>query len=288
MGNAKQHATLLIRCDDSTGLVAIVSQFIHSHRGNIVDFDQHVDAQSGVFFMRVRWSLSGFAIERDQIRGVFEKAVAGPCRMRFDLHFSDDRTRMAIFVSKTPHCLYDLLASCGGGGWPVDVPLVISNHEDLRGVAEGFGAAFHCFKMTGENKAVQEAKQIALLKEHGIGLVVLARYMQIISPSFARAYANQMINIHHSFLPAFPGARPYHQAYERGVKVIGATSHYVTAELDGGPIIVQEVTPVSHRDAVEDLLRKGRDLEKLVLSRAVWHHVNHDVLSLDNKTVVFE
>ena len=281
-------ATLLIHCRDSKGLVATVSSFIQSHRGNIIDFDQHVDAQSGVFFMRARWSLVGFALEKEQIHGVFERAVAQPCDMNFELHFSGDRTRMAIFVSKMSHCLYDLLASCEGGKWPVDVPLVISNHEDMRSVVESFGVKYHCFKITKENKQAQEAKQMALLEEHQINLVVLARYMQIVSEKFAGAYTNKMINIHHSFLPAFPGAKPYHQAYDRGVKVIGATSHYVTAELDAGPIIVQEVTHVSHRDDVADLLRKGRDLEKLVLSRAVWHHVNHDVLSLDNKTVVFE
>ena len=288
MQEVENYATLLIHCRDSTGLVATVSSFIQSHQGNITDFDQHVDAQSGVFFMRARWSLDGFALDKSQINGVFERAVAKPNNMTFELYFSGQRTRMAIFVSKMSHCLYDLLASCEGGKWPVDVPLVISNHEDMRSVVESFGVEYHCFKIIKENKAEQEAKQMELLEKNKINLVVLARYMQIVSDKFATAYTNRMINIHHSFLPAFPGAKPYHQAYDRGVKVIGATSHYVTAELDAGPIIVQEVTHVSHRDDVSDLLRKGRDLEKLVLSRAVWHHVNHDILSLDNKTVVFE
>ena len=207
--------------------------------------------------------------------------------MAWLLHFSDCPQRMAIFVSRLSHCLYDILARCRSGEWKVDVPLIVSNHTPLGKIADQFGIDFHHIDVTRDNKVDAEARQLALLENHEIDLVVLARYMQILSPQFVEAYSNRIINIHHSFLPAFPGARPYHSAFERGVKVIGVTSHYVTAELDGGPIIEQDVVRVTHQDDVEDLVRKGRDLEKTVLSRAIYSHLQRKVLVYDNRTVVF-
>jgi formyltetrahydrofolate deformylase len=207
--------------------------------------------------------------------------------MRWTLQFSDVRPRMAIFVSKQAHCLYELLSRWQAGEWQVDIPLIISNHRDLAGVAAQFGIRYMVFPMTAETKGAQEKEQIALLREHRIDLIVLARYMQIVSPEFVDAFPNRIINIHHSFLPAFIGDRPYHKAYERGVKMIGATSHYVTVDLDAGPIIEQDIVRVDHRDTVDDLVRKGRDIEKLVLARAVRAHLLHQVLVYNNKTVVF-
>lgn len=281
-------ATLLIHCHDRRGLVSAITDFIFRNDGNIVYLDQHVDAQKEVFFMRVEWELNGFAIAPDQIAAQFKQNLADRFEMNWALHFSDEVLRMALFVSRLPHCLFDILARCQSGEWQVEVPLIISNHEDLRPVAERFGIPYHCLPITPENKLEQEAKQIALLQEHDIDFVVLARYMQILSPSFIDHYPERIINIHHSFLPAFAGAKPYHAAHERGVKIIGATSHYVTSELDAGPIIAQDVTAVTHRDSVDDLVRKGRDLEKLVLARAVWNHMQRKVLCYDNRTVIFD
>ena len=281
------NAILLIYCSDRKGLVAAVTRFIAEHAGNIVDLEQHVDEERSVFFMRVAWSLEGFDLDRDEIRTRFEETVAKPYEMEWSLHFSDRPQRMAIFVSRLSHCLYDILARCRSGEWKVDVPLIVSNHTPLGKIADQFGIDFHPIDVTRDNKVDAEARQLALLENHEIDLVVLARYMQILSPQFVEAYSNRIINIHHSFLPAFPGARPYHSAFERGVKVIGATSHYVTAELDGGPIIEQDVVRVTHQDDVEDLVRKGRDLEKTVLSRAIYSHLQRKVLVYDNRTVVF-
>ena len=207
--------------------------------------------------------------------------------MEWELHFSSEIPRMALFVSRLPHCLFDILARWKSQEIRAEIPLIVSNHQDLEPVARQFGVDFAHFDMTRENKAEQEAAQLELLRKHQVGFIVLARYMQILSEDFVRHYPNRIINIHHSFLPAFPGAKPYHQAYERGVKVIGATSHYVTAELDCGPIIAQDIIRVSHQDSVADLVRKGRDLEKLVLSRAVWHHLRHQVLVYQNRTCIF-
>jgi|SRR5690625_366560 len=281
-------ATLLIHCRDRHGLVAAITNFIYTNNGNIVYLDQHVDAQKQVFFMRIEWELEGFAVPAEQIANQFEAALAQRFEMSWALHFSDEILRMALFVSRLPHCLFDVLARCQSGEWQVEVPLIISNHEDLRPVADRFGIPYHCLPITPDNKLEQEARQLELLAEHDIDFIVLARYMQILSPSFIDHYPERIINIHHSFLPAFAGAKPYHAAHERGVKIIGATSHYVTSELDAGPIIAQDVTNVSHRDAVEDLVRKGRDLEKLVLARAVWNHMQHKVLCYDNRTVIFD
>ncbi|MCC5810162.1 MAG: formyltetrahydrofolate deformylase [Ectothiorhodospiraceae bacterium] len=280
-------AQLLIHCPDQRGLIAAVTDFIARHDGNILDLDQHVDAIQGVFFMRVEWELDRFQLQREAIADAFDQACGQPYSMRWKLHFSDQVPRMALFCSKLSHCVYDVLARCQSGEWNVEVPLIVSNHEDLRPVAESFGIPYHVVEVTPENKPEAEARQIALLREHEVDFVVLARYMQILSADFISRYPERIINIHHSFLPAFAGARPYHQAHQRGVKIIGATSHYVTTELDAGPIIEQDVARVTHKDSVEDLVRKGRDLEKIVLARAIWHHLGRKVLCYDNRTVVF-
>jgi formyltetrahydrofolate deformylase len=279
-------AILLIHSPDQPGLVRSVADFIFENGGNIVELDQHTDAEAGVFFMRVEWELKGFRIPREDVGRVFQY-VAEPRKMRWSLRFSDDKHRLALFVSKEKHCLYDLLARSDAGELGAEISLVISNHELLRPVVERFNIPYQVLPITAENKASQEAKQIALLEEYQIDTVVLARYMQILSDDFSKRYENRIINIHHSFLPAFPGARPYHSAHRRGVKIIGATSHYVTADLDEGPIIEQDVIRVSHRQSVEDLVRLGKDLEKVVLARAVLWHVRRKVLPYDNKTVVF-
>lgn len=279
-------AILLVHCPDQPGLVRSVADFIYQNGGNIVHLDQHTDAEAGVFFMRVEWQLEGFRIPREDLGAVFQE-VAEPLRMKWSLHFSDEKHRLALFVSKEPHCLYDLLARADSGELGAEISLVISNHEILRPIVERMSIPFHVLSVTAENKAGQEARQMALLAEHRIDTVVLARYMQILSDTFATAYRHRIINIHHSFLPAFPGARPYHSAHRRGVKIIGATSHYVTADLDEGPIIEQDIIRVTHRQSVEDLIRLGKDLEKIVLARAVLGHVHHKVLPYDNKTVVF-
>lgn len=280
-------AILLISCPDQKGLVAAVTRFIFEQGGNILHLDQHVDAEAGAFFMRVEWDLTGFTLERDAIGTAFDLTIARRFHMTWTLAFSDAVPRMALFVSKQAHCLYDLLGRVQSGDWRVEVPLIISNHETLRPIAEAFGVPFHVFNITPENKAQQEAAQIDLLCQHKIDLVVLARYMQIVTGQLIGQFPNRMINIHHSFLPAFAGAKPYHAAHARGVKLIGATSHYVTEELDAGPIIAQDVIAVNHRDSVSDLVRKGQDVEKLVLAKAVWAHLNHRVLVYNNKTVVF-
>ncbi len=280
-------AVLLIHCNDQSGLVAAVTQFIRQYGGNILDLDQHTDKEHKQFFMRVAWELEGFKIEQHKIEEQFEKEVGKPFNMRWDLCFSSDKPRMAIFVSRMFHCLYDMLARYKAGDWFVDIPIIISNHEDVEPIARQFDIECHVLPITKANKLEQEAKQLALLKQHKTDFIVLARYMQILSTEFVDHYPHRIINIHHSFLPAFPGARPYHSAYERGVKIIGATSHYVTAELDAGPIIEQDVVDVSHRDTVQELERKGRDLEKLVLSRAIWHHLQRKILVFENRTVVF-
>ena len=280
-------AILRIYCEDRPGIIAEVTSFILDHGGNILDLDQHTDSDNRKFFMRVSWDLNNFGIPREEIGSTFNTMVAGTYSMNWDLSFSDKPPRIALFVSKQLHCLFDILGRWKTKEWMVDIPLIISNHEDAREIAEKFGIEYQCLPITKENKAEQEAAQIELLKEHNIELIVLARYMQILSPSFIDAYRNNIINIHHSFLPAFPGARPYHSAYERGVKIIGATIHYVTEDLDEGPIIEQDIVPVTHRDSIQDLIRKGRDLETLVLSRAVWKHIQRKTLVTANRTIIF-
>jgi formyltetrahydrofolate deformylase len=280
-------ATLLISCSDRKGLVAAVTDFIFSHNGNILRLDQHVDAEASVFFMRVEWDLADFSlVERDVIKQAFQ-LIAHRYDMAWALHFSDYTPRMAIFVSKGSHCLHDILSRYQSKEWRVEIPLIISNHPTLGYLAQNFDIPFHVLPITKENKQEQEQEQLRLLAQHQVDFIVLARYMQIISSEFVAEYPNRIINIHHSFLPAFVGAKPYHQAYQRGVKIIGATSHYVTADLDAGPIIEQDVMHVSHRDSVEDLIRKGKDIEKLVLARAIRYRLNNQILVYKNKTVVF-
>lgn len=281
-------AVLLIHCNDQPGLVVAITDFIHNNGGNILYLDQHVDSERGVFFMRIEWQLDNFVIEREKIAEYFETLVGSRYGMTSQLHFPDSRLKMALFVSKMSHCFFDLLARYESGELNVEIPVIVSNHPDLQSAAERLGIAYHCIPVNKENKHAQEEKQKDLLRKHDIDFIVLARYMQVLSDEFVKDYPQRIINIHHSFLPAFPGGRPYHSAHERGVKIIGATSHYVTAELDAGPIIEQDVVHVSHRNSVDDMVRIGRDLEKIVLARAVYHHVHHDLLVYENRTVVFE
>lgn len=285
--DSKASAILLMHCPDKRGIIAVVSEFICKNNGNIIFLDQHVDEVTGAFFMRIEWDLAEFVIPREKIGEYFDVLIGQRYQMEWELHFSSEIPRMALFVSRLPHCLFDILARWKSQEIRAEIPLIVSNHQNLEPVARQFGVDFAHFDMTRENKAEQEAAQLELLRKHQVDFIVLARYMQILSEDFVRHYPNRIINIHHSFLPAFPGAKPYHQAYERGVKVIGATSHYVTAELDCGPIIAQDIIRVSHQDSVADLVRKGRDLEKLVLSRAVWHHLRHQVLVYQNRTCIF-
>ncbi|PPS39839.1 formyltetrahydrofolate deformylase [Chroococcidiopsis sp. TS-821] len=279
-------ATLLISCPDQKGLVAKIANFIYANGGNIIHADQHTDFAAGLFLTRIEWQLDGFNLPRELIAPAFG-AIAQPLQAHWQLHFSDTVPRIAIWVSKQDHCLFDLIWRQKAKEFTAEIPLIISNHPDLKEVAEQFSIDFHHLPITKENKSIQEAQQLELLQRYKIDLVVLAKYMQIVSPDFINEFPN-IINIHHSFLPAFIGASPYHQAYERGVKIIGATAHYVTPELDAGPIIEQDVARVSHRDDVADLIRKGKDLERVVLARAVRSHLQNRVLVYGNRTVVFE
>jgi formyltetrahydrofolate deformylase len=280
-------AILLIYCNDQKGLVASITEFIAKNNGNILSLDQHVDSEQKIFFMRIEWDLENFIIPPEKIGEFFKVLIADRLKMKWKLYFSDEIPKMALFVSKQGHCLSDIIARYQAGEWNVHIPLVISNHETFADVAEQAGIDFHYTPVTKENKAEQEKKQLLLLKNYDIDFVVLARYMQILSSDFVKTYENRIINIHHSFLPAFPGAKPYHSAYQRGVKVIGATSHYVTKDLDAGPIIEQDVVRIRHTDSVEDLVRKGRDLEKIVLARAIWFHLQRKILAYANRTVIF-
>ena len=280
-------AKLLLHCPDKPGILAEVTDFITVNKGNIIYLDQYVDHVENIFFMRIEWELKDFLVPQEKIEDYFATLYAQKYEMNFRLYFSDTKPRMAIFVSKMSHCLFDLLARYTAGEWNVEIPLIISNHPDLQHVAERFGIPFHLFPITKETKEEQEKKEMELLAKHKITFIVLARYMQVISEQMINAYPNRIINIHHSFLPAFVGAKPYHAAFERGVKIIGATSHYVTTELDAGPIIEQEVVRITHKDTVQDLVNKGKDLEKIVLSRAVQKHIERKVLAYKNKTVIF-
>lgn len=285
--SSKNRAVLLLSCFDAPGIVHDVSHFIFSYGGNIIDSNQHSDIHTNTFFMRVEWDLTNFSIPQEKIAQAFEP-VAAKFSMDFRIHFSNKITRMAIFVSQYDHCLYDLILRNREGETHADIRMVIGNHPKMQEIADSFDIPFHHIPVNPGEKHQAEAEQLKLLQQEQVDLVVLARYMQILSDSFIQNYPNNIINIHHSFLPAFIGAKPYHQAYSRGVKIIGATSHYVTADLDQGPIIEQDVTRVTHRDSVHALVMKGRNLEKLVLSRAVKLHLEHRVLPYGNKTVVFE
>lgn len=280
-------AKLLLHCPDKPGILAAVTDFITINKGNIVYLDQYVDREEKEFFMRIEWELENFLIPQEKVEDYFDTLYAQKYDMKYRIYFSDRKPRMAIFVSKMSHCIYDLLARYTAGEWDVEIPLIISNHPDLEHIADRFGIPFYVFPITKENKAEQEEKEMQLLKENGVNFIVLARYMQVISEQMIEAYPSKIINIHHSFLPAFVGAKPYHAAFERGVKIIGATSHYVTTELDAGPIIEQDVVRITHKDTVQDLINKGKDLEKIVLSRAVQKHIDRKVLAYKNKTVIF-
>ena len=280
-------AKLLLHCPDKPGILAEVTDFITVNKGNIIYLDQYVDHVQNIFFMRIEWELKDFLVPQEKIEDYFRTLYGQKYEMDFRLYFSDVKPRMAIFVSKMSHCLFDMLARYTAGEWNVEIPLIISNHPDLQHVAERFGIPFYLFPITKETKEEQERKEMELLAKHNITFIVLARYMQVISEQMINAYPNKIINIHHSFLPAFVGAKPYHAAFQRGVKIIGATSHYVTTELDAGPIIEQDVVRITHKDSIEDLVNKGKDLEKIVLSRAVQKHIERKILAYKNKTVIF-
>ena len=285
----KPTAILLLHCPDQPGIISEMTRFITDNQGNIVYLDQYVDRQDGIFSMRLEWELDEFLIPRDKIKEYLDTLYAQKYSMTCNLYFNDVKPRMAIFVSKMSHCLYDLLARYKAGEFNVDIPCIVSNHEELRYVGEQFNIPFYVWSINKDhsNKQEVEKAEMELLKKEKVTFIVLARYMQIISDGMIKAYPNHIINIHHSFLPAFIGAKPYHQAWERGVKIIGATSHYVTAELDAGPIIEQDVVRITHKDTPESLVLKGRDLEKIVLSRAVKKHIERKILTYHNKTIIF-
>lgn len=278
-------ATILISCPDQKGLVAKIANFIYSNGGNIIHADQHTDFAAGLFLTRIEWQLEGFNLPRDIIGPAFN-AIAQPLKAQWQLHFSDDMPRIAIWVSKQDHCLFDLIWRQRAGEFRAEIPLIMSNHPNLEAIAQQFGIAYHYLPITKDTKAEQELKQLELLQKYQIDLVVLAKYMQVLSGEFLQSFP-KVINIHHSFLPAFAGANPYQRAHTRGVKIIGATAHYATQDLDEGPIIEQDVVRVSHRDSVDDLIRKGKDLERIVLARAVRLHLQNRVLVYGNRTVVF-
>jgi formyltetrahydrofolate deformylase len=279
--------TLVIQCPDQKGIIAEVTQFIYRHKGNILYIDQYVDRENKAFFMRLESEFNGDLQAIEQFQQAFSDGPAEKYQMTWSLYPQEKKPRMALFVSKYDHCLYDLLGRFKSGELEVEIPFILSNHPDLQPIAESFGIPYYHIPVSKDTKAQAEEQQLALLKQHNVSFFVLARYMQIVSPKLINEYPNNIINIHHSFLPAFPGAKPYHSAFERGVKIIGATSHYVTEELDAGPIIEQDVAHVSHTHSVSQLVAKGRDLEKIVLARAVKNHIAHKVMVYGNKTIVF-
>jgi formyltetrahydrofolate deformylase len=282
------HATLLIDCTDQRGLVAKVTHFLFENNGNILALDQYVEPTENRFFMRVKWDLERFSIPKEKISEYFENLIASKYNMTYQIYFSDHIPRMVLFVSKFSHCLYDILSRVQSGEWQVEIPFIISNHEDLREVANNFKIPYFYIPVNQHNKVEKELEQIRLIKEYKADFIVLARYMQILSNDFVSQFPNKIINIHHSFLPAFKGAKPYHSAYDRGVKIIGATGHYVTSDLDEGPIIEQDVVRVEQSDTISDLLRKGQDLEKVVLARSIYYHLQHRTLVHGNKVVIFK
>jgi formyltetrahydrofolate deformylase len=283
----KHTATLLIDCPDQKGLVAAIANFLLQHEANILHADQHQDAERGLFFMRVEWDLEGFSLPLGELSAKFSP-IAQRFKMRWRIKLSSPRPKIALFVSKQEHCLVDILFRHQNGELACEIPVILSNHPNAEKLARYHGIAFHHIPVTAETKPEAEKRQMELMRAQGIDLIVLARYMQVLSPEFVKEFPNRILNVHHSFLPAFSGARPYHQAFERGVKLIGATAHYVTEVLDDGPIIEQDVMRVSHREQVEDLTQKGQDLEKMVLSRAVRWHLDGRILVYGKKTVVFD
>ncbi len=284
----KDTAILLIHCPDQRGIVRAITDFLYENNGNIVYLDQHTDLTTGQFFMRIEWELDEFQISRNKIGEYFDTLLGKKFKMVWNLHFSNEKKRVAIFVTKLSHCLYDILYRFHSKEWNFEIPLIISNHESLRAISEQFGIPFYHLPITKETKAEQEAKQLELLHKYEVDLVVLARYMQIVSSNFISHFSNKIINIHHSFLPAFVGSKPYHAAFDRGVKIIGATSHYVTENLDAGPIIEQGVSYVTHKETVSDFIKKGKDIEKIVLSKAISKDLEHKILVFNNRTVVFD
>ena len=285
--NRQNTAVLLMHCPDQPGIIAVITEFINANGGNILYLDQYVDKDNGIFYMRVEWDLDNFGIPTEKIRDYFETLYAIKYNMEFKISFTKRKQRMAIFVSKMSHCLYDILARYIAGEWDVEIPVIISNHPDMEIVAKQFNIPYEVIPVNKDNKEEMEAIEFSILDKYEVDFIVLARYMQVLSENFINKYPNRIINIHHSFLPAFVGAKPYHAAYDRGVKLIGATSHYVTTELDAGPIIEQDITRITHKDTVNDLVKKGRDLEKIVLSRAVEKHNQRKILTYKNKTIVF-
>lgn len=282
-----QRITILIHCEDKKSIIASVTNYIASIDGNIIYLDQHVDAEENVFFMRLECEFIKATWDIEAIKSDFQLKLANPFNMNWDMYPQDYKPKMALFISKYDHCLYDILGRYCAGELPLEIPLIISNHEDLKPVAERFNIPFFHVPFTKDNREEGEKMQIELLKKFDINFIVLARYMQIITPGLIAHYKNKIINIHHSFLPAFPGAKPYHSAFKRGVKIIGATSHYVTEELDEGPIIEQDILRVTHSHSIEDFIMKGRDLERMVLIRAIKLHAERKTMVYNNKTVVF-
>ena len=283
----KNTATLLITCPDTRGIVAAIADFLYQHNANILHADQHQDAENNLFLMRVEWDIANFNLDEASFGQAFVE-IASKFSMQWQLKLSQHKTRLAIMVSQYDHCLADLLHRHKSGELACEIPLVISNHTETEDLVKFYGIDFHHITVNKDNKAEAEAAQFQLFDQYNIDLIVLARYMQILSPNFVQRYPQRIINIHHSFLPAFIGAKPYHRAFERGVKLIGATGHYVTEVLDEGPIIEQDIDRISHRDQVEDLIQKGRDLERIVLSKAVRWHIENRILLYANKTVIFD
>lgn len=287
MPQSSEQAVLLTHSPDRPGLLRAIIDFISKNGGNIYEMQHCMDTDDMVTFVRVKWEMEKFSIPKEEFSERFQEEVASEFDLKFDVFFTGRVLRMAVFVSKLPHCLSDIIYRLRVREWNVEVPLIISNHLNLKPVADRYGMDFYVFNNVEDNKEEVEASQLNLLADYKVDFIVLARYMQILSENFVSHYKNKIINIHHSFLPAFPGARPYHNAYKRGVKIVGATSHYVTEDLDSGPIIEQDVIRVNYNDSVDDLLRKGEDLEKQVLSKAIWSHINREVLIYKNRTVVF-
>jgi len=286
MSENNMNAILLFTCADQDGIVAKISQFIYNGGGNIIDLDEHVNQNQKFFSIRVVWSMRNFSIPASQLHDAFD-VIGTEFNAHWRIEFSESKLRLAIFVSKYDHCLQEILWRYKMNEYDVEIPLIISNHPDLQELAEANGIPFHVFPITKENKQEQEAREIALMKENNIDLIVLARYMQVLTSEFIQEYRNKIINIHHSFLPGFIGGNPYKQAYERGVKIIGATSHYVTEELDEGPIIEQDIMRITHKDTIKDLIRKGRDLERTVLARALLYKAEHRIIVDGKRTIVF-
>jgi formyltetrahydrofolate deformylase len=280
-------AILLLSCKDRTGLISRISHFVFERNGNILDLDEHVDVDDRYFFIRIAWDMRDFSVPESEVVEAFTP-LAKEFNATWRISFAGKYLRVAIFVSKLDHCLQEILWRQRLGEFNIEIPIIISNHQDLQPLAQRYGIPYYVFPIKKENKQEQEEKELALLNENQIDTIVLARYMQILTPSFVDRYPNQIINIHHSFLPAFVGSDPYRQAYDRGVKIIGATSHYVTNELDEGPIIEQDIIRISHKDTVSDLMRKGRDLERLILARALYYHSEHRILVHGKKTIVFD